>query len=427
MPRGSLSYDAALDFIMHRELFGVKLGLTNISLFLKSIGNPQNSFKSIHIAGTNGKGSTAAFIESIMREAGYKIGIFTSPHLVDYRERIRVASKKIDRDFIADFVRRYRYKIDRNNITFFETCTALTFCYLAEMGVDIGIIEVGLGGRLDATNILMPELSVITDISYDHTNILGKTLKKIAFEKAGIIKPGIPVVTGLLKPEAKNEIKRIAKKRNAPYLSMMRSNMQDTGKTFRYSFVDKDNRIENIAPSLPGKHQVLNSALAVKTVSLIGTKRYNVSNAAIRNGIKKTEWPGRFEIVRSKKKPTLILDVGHNPAGIKAMVATFKQFFPGKKADIVVGFVRGKKLDESVRILNSIAKSVEVLHLNTHRSADPREIKRFFGKNKDVTISVSVINSVRKLFYSAAPDDIIIICGSHYAVGEFMEKQKLLS
>lgn len=417
-PKGG--YSSALNFIMRRELFGMKLGLDNISKFLARIGTPQNNFRSVHIAGTNGKGSTAAFIESILRQAGYKTGIFTSPHLVDYRERIRVNGEQIEKRFITSFVRKYRNLISRNKVTFFETCTALAFCYFASKKVDIAIVETGLGGRLDATNTLTPVLSIITDISFDHTNILGDTLKEIAYEKAGIIKENAPVLLGLMKPEPRAEIRRICRERGASMSYLKKSHFSRDVHPFRFAYHHNSWHLDNLQSPLPGNHQINNAAVAIYAVELLGSLGLPDGKRYIRGGLKRTYWPGRFQTIKGRGKPTVILDVGHNPAGIKAMVDCFKLLNPGKKAYIVVGFVRNKNLRESVGYINSIAERAEIVRLKTQRTAEPEEIAPYFSRKTPVSISDSVIDSARKLIDLAGSDDIIIVCGSHYAVGDFM-------
>ncbi len=416
------AYDNALDFILAREHFGIKLGLENISNFLDSIGRPQEKFASVHIAGTNGKGSTASYVERIVREAGYRTGIFTSPHLVDFRERIKVDGEYISRRFISDFVRKYRDVIEKHNITFFEVCTALAFSYFASKKIDLGIIEVGLGGRLDATNTLRPLLSVITDISYDHTNLLGDTLDKIAWEKAGIIKPGVPVQIGLLPTAAKKTVKQVCRERDTSLESLAKDDFSMDGKPFGFYYHDGNSRWGkmNLQSSLPGLHQVKNAALAVRVCRFIGENGFNINKTAIKNGLRKTDWPARFEIIRKKDRPTVILDVGHNPAGVKATVETFKEVFPGRKAHLVMGFVRFKSLKEIVATLEKIALSAQVCLLKTYRSTPPEEIASHFSGKIPVEVSQSLVDSARKVIKSARPDDIVIICGSHFAVGEFM-------
>ncbi|MFH2037691.1 MAG: folylpolyglutamate synthase/dihydrofolate synthase family protein [Candidatus Zixiibacteriota bacterium] len=414
------NYASALDFIMRREFFGVKLGLDNISRFLDRIGNPQNQFKSIHVAGTNGKGSTCAALDSILRSAGYKTGIFTSPHLADYRERVRVNGQQIGKPFVTEFVNNYRGLITRHKITFFETCTALAFSYFAYKKVDIAIIEVGLGGRLDATNTLNPILSIITDISFDHTNLLGNTLTKIAYEKAGIIKKQTPILTGILKSEPLREIKRISYNRRAPFFSLKRSEFDNNGSPVDFNYYRDGLKLNNLKISLPGFHQIKNGALSVRACELIKEQGFKIGNGDIRKGLAKIFWPGRFQIIKNPGKPTFILDVCHNPAGVKAFVQCFKELFPKRKADIIVGFVKNKDLKQSIKYLNSIARNVEVLRLNTYRTAEPEEIAVYFDTKKLVAFSESAVTSAKKLVESSKDDDIIIICGSHYAVGEFI-------
>ncbi|MEW5925504.1 MAG: folylpolyglutamate synthase/dihydrofolate synthase family protein [Candidatus Zixiibacteriota bacterium] len=420
-------YSSAIDFILRRELFGIKLGLDNISKFLRKMGNPQDRFRSVHIAGTNGKGSSAAYIESILHRAGYKTGIFTSPHLVDFRERIRVNEKQIDKDYITDFIAKYKNLIVRNRITFFETCTAMAFAYFADKKVEVAVIEVGLGGRLDATNTLTPELSIITDISFDHVHILGDTLAKIAYEKAGIVKPGVPVLVGLMKPEPRHEIARVAGELKAPLVYLNRSDFASNGRPFKFDYIGESLKLNRLESSLPGNHQIKNSVLAVKAAEILKGKGFHINRSHIREGLAKADWPGRFQTIKVPGKPTIILDVGHNPAGVKAMAGCFKALYPGRKADVVIGFVKNKDLGQSIKHIRPITARAEVVRLNTHRTADPEEVASYFPKTGSVNISESVVESTRKLLDSAGRDDIIIICGSHYAVGDFLaNRNKIL-
>lgn len=425
MPSQIRGYNDALDFILAREHFGIKLGLENISNFLNSIDKPHNNFKSVHIAGTNGKGSTAAHLESIVRQAGYKTGIFTSPHLVDFRERIRVDGKQISKQYITAFVRKHKRTIEKHQITFFEVCTALAFSYFAYKKVDLAIVEVGLGGRLDATNTLHPLISVITDISFDHTNLLGDTLEKIAWEKAGIVKTGIPVYTGLLPAEAARKVKNVCIERSAPYFKLKRSSFVANGQPYGFHFSNNDNNVNNLKSSLPGKHQVKNAALAVQLGLGLKQFGYKINKSSLKKGLKNTCWPGRFEIIKSKNKPTIILDVGHNPAGVAAMVDTLKTIYPGRKAHLIMGFVRFKSLKEIIRTLEKIAKSAEVCHLQTYRGTPPEDISVHFTRGFPVNHSNSIAESYHKVIKMARSDDIILVCGSHFAVGEFMAEIKI--
>lgn len=426
MAKKSGEYKSALRFILSREFFGMKLGLENVSLFLEKMGNPHNRFPSVHIAGTNGKGSTAAYLEAIFRQAGYRTGIFTSPHLVDFRERIRVNGVLIEKRFITGFIRKNKANIIRQKITFFEVCTALAFDYFARRKVEIAIIETGLGGRLDATNVLRPLVSVISDISFDHMHILGHTLRKIAFEKAGIIKPKTPVIFGILPGEASREITTVARKRQAPLLRLYRKNFSpNIGRNFEFSYYDESKVIRKLTPSLPGEHQIKNAALSVKVALFLRTMRHKISERAIKQGLAATYWPGRFQILKKPGKPTVVLDVGHNPAGVKAMVDCFKRVFPGKKTDIVLGLVSNKDLRRSVSSLPQIARRIFIVRLNTYRSAEPEDIARHLrGKGVLVSPGVSLTTVTRRLIKEAGTDDIIVVCGSHYGVGEFLEHRK---
>lgn len=424
MKKNTGGYTEALDFILAREHFGIKLGLHNITAFLEASGRPHDRFPSVHIAGTNGKGSTAAAIDAIMRKAGYRVGIFTSPHLVDFRERFRVNGKQVTREYVTRFIAKHRSIIEEHRITFFEVCTALAFNYFADRKVDLAVVEVGLGGRLDATNTLTPLLSIITDISYDHTNILGETLRKIAYEKAGIIKEKTPVLAGFLPPEASREVARVCKNRKAPLSMISAGDFSLNGVPFQFDFHHNGIAVPKLRFALPGRHQIGNATIAVRAVHLLAENGFAVTKQAIRSGLKETFWPGRFEIIRKDGGPTVILDVGHNPAGVKATVDCFKEMFPGKRARVVMGFVRYKSLKEIVATLEPIIDRVEIACLKTERSTDPNEIASHFKDRSRVTISSSVVSSARKLIESAKRDDIILVCGSHYAVGEFKTRQK---
>ncbi|SYZ72792.1 conserved hypothetical protein [Candidatus Zixiibacteriota bacterium] len=427
MTRVDGRYRSALRFILSRELFGMKLGLENVAGFLDSLGNPQHNFRSIHIAGTNGKGSTAAYLDAVFRRAGYKTGLFTSPHLVDFRERIKIDGKKINEEYITAFVEKHRREISRRKITYFEVCTALAFSYFAERKVDMAIIEVGLGGRLDATNTILPELSIITDISYDHTHILGKTLRKIAFEKAGIIKKDIPVLMGLLPLSAEREILKVSRERSAPMVKLSKSNFSQIDKKFGFRYKHGGLILNNLHSSLPGEHQMGNAALSIRAIEMMRQRGFVISDRDIRESIEGTVWPGRFQIVKRPGYPTVILDVGHNPGGMKAMAKCFRALYPGRKAAVVVGMVQTKDLRKSLANLGPISSRLEITRLKTHRTVEPEAVAALFPKWRDkISVSQSLTRAARKLIAKGDSDDIVIVCGSHYGVGEFLENQDLI-
>ena len=421
MAKKTGGYESALRFILSREMFGMKLGLENISGLLDKMDNPQNKFRSIHIAGTNGKGSTAAYIDSILRQAGYKTALFTSPHLVDFRERIKVNGALINEGYITRFIEENRTLIARKKITFFEVCTALGFSYFADRKVDIAVIETGLGGRLDATNTLRPLLSIITDISYDHTDILGNTLPKIAFEKAGIIKELVPVLIGILPSSARKVIEKTARQRSASLATVSARDFSRSGGNFLFDYHRDGLTLKDLRSSLPGNHQMTNAAVAIQAAVMLGGSGFRVSRVDIRRGLENTYWPGRFQIVRRRGKPVVILDVGHNPAGAGAMAACFREMFPRRKADMVIGLVNTKDLRGTIKPLIPIVRRVAVARLDTPRTASPKEIASLFDRKVSwVRTFASLTTAAKMMINSAAPDDIVIVCGSHYGVGEFM-------
>jgi len=339
------------------EKFGINLGLERITALLKKLDNPQQKFKSIHIAGTNGKGSTAATIASILKEAGYKVGLYTSPHLFKYNERIKVNGKDIgEKDFekglgiIRDIVKNPILKYgelfptihcgvanekQRKTPTVFEALTAVAFWYFAKKKVDYAVVEVGMGGRLDATNVLTPLVSVITNIELEHTRVLGNSLTKIAKEKAAIIKPGIPVVTAENKPAPLSVIKQVCKKKNSLLLLMKQKG------------------------SVSGSIQDINKACALSAILLANIK---VSKKAIKLGLKRVDWPGRFQVV--KKRPLIMVDGAHNPAGIKAFKVMIKERF----GTVVFGCQRDKDYPKMLRLLKPITKQLIVTQ-STHKQA----------------------------------------------------------
>jgi len=333
------------------EKFGMNLGLERISYLLEKLGNPHLKFKSIHVAGTNGKGSTCAMAASILKEAGYKVGLYTSPHLFDYTERIKVNGKDIARKEFRQglsLVKQLAGEPETESLgslskkeprihsqvpcepTVFEVLTALAFWYFAKKKVDYAVVEVGLGGRLDATNVLTPQVSVITNIDLEHTEILGKTLAKIAGEKAAIIKPGVPVVTAETKREPLAVVKKKAEEEGSLLTAV-------SGKQIA------------VSSQLPGEHQKLNAACAVAAVRLSGAK---VTKTQLKNGLKKAEWPARFQIV--SKKPLIIVDGAHNPAGAKVLAATLKKLYPRTKFTVIYGCQKTKDFKGCLKHLKPV-------------------------------------------------------------------------
>ena len=416
-------YVSAEKFILSREFFGMKLGLENITGFLHDIDCPQDQYGTIHLAGTNGKGSTAAMLASILRASGYRTGLFTSPHLVTLRERAQINGRMIPRPSVTAFVKRHRRELTRRKLSFFEVITAMALEHFARGRVEVAVIETGLGGRLDATNVLSPLLTLTTDISFDHIEILGPTLARIAREKAGIIKPGTPHLAGLLPPEAEKVIRERCRRLKAPLHSLSTHDFRIDTPSGRLDFIHNGSRLERLRPGLIGRHQFTNAALAVRAATILKEQGLRITNNAIRQGLTGVKWPGRFQIIRRRGKPTLVLDVGHNAAGVRAFVDSFQTTFPDRRAHVITGFVKAKSHQAMFDALGEIAADLSIVPLKTRRSIDLDELvaKTDFGAVPFRTAG-SLGVAYRRLLKSCSRDDIVIVAGSHYLVGEFIEK-----
>lgn len=336
------------------EKFGIDLGLDRINKLLCRLNAPQRAFRSIHVAGTNGKGSTCAMIASVLKEAGYKVGLYTSPHLFEYPERIKINGKNISQ---KDFARGLKLIEELSNKltnkpTVFEVLTAVAFWYFAKEKVDYAVVEVGMGGRLDATNVIRPSVSVITNIDLEHAKVLGRTLGRIAYEKAGIIKPGIPVVTAETKAEPLRVMKEIAKKNGSPLIAVNRKQSA-------------------VSSSLIGTHQKINAACAIAAIRLAGIK---VSRSQIANGLRKVVWPARFQVIR--RDPITIVDGAHNPSGVKVLLAALKKHYPRDRFTFIVGVQRDKDASAMLRQVKKVASRI-LLTRSSHRQAAilPGEVK----------------------------------------------------
>lgn len=421
------TYASAERFILSREFFGMKLGLENITGFLAEIGTPQTNYPTIHISGTNGKGSTAAMLESMLRVQGYKTGLFTSPHLVSFRERVKVCGRMIPKQSMTAFVDRYRPIITKRKLSFFEVVTALALHHFWKTKVDVAVIETGLGGRLDATNVLSPTLTITTEISRDHVEILGKSLTQIAREKAGIIKRDVPHLIGLLPEPAIEIMKQRCRKIGAPLVRLHKKDFsyEPAKGTLRYS--DKMLTLPSIKPALYGNHQAKNGALAVKAVAILREHNLFVSKASVCKGLAETDWRARFEIVKRSGKPTLIFDVGHNVSGVQAFVDAFKSRFPGLRTRIITGFVKRKEHQVMFDHLSQIAADYSLVPLKTKRSSDIRELMTELNWREVTSRRFGSLGTAyRELLKTTDSNDIITVIGSHYLVGEFFTEFNLV-
>lgn len=378
------------DYLESLEKFGINLGLERITRLLEKLGNPHLKFKSIHAAGTNGKGSTCAIIASILKEAGYKVGLYTSPHLLDYTERIKINGIDISRREFADGIRRIKKAAEeirgqRRRIgqpTVFEVLTALAFWYFAKKEVDYAVVEVGLGGRLDATNVITPLVSVITNIDYEHRAILGNTLARIAFEKGGIIKPKVPVVTAERKREPLLTLKKICEERGSLLAQVDRA--PGTG-------------------ALVGEHQQTNAACAIAAIRLAGIK---VVRKDIAGGLKGVNWPGRFQVI--SRKPLTIVDGAHNPAGMFALIKTLRGEYPGRKFTFIFGAQKDKNYAAMLRLIKPLAKEIIYTYSSNHQAA------RGFRGRPAVKLPTAL---------EQTKGDDRVITGSLYLAGEVLQLQ----
>jgi dihydrofolate synthase / folylpolyglutamate synthase len=407
-------YLEAIEFLYGLRWFGAKLGLENTVRLAGLAGDPQRRLRFIHVAGTNGKGSTCAMLESIYRAAGLRVGLFTSPHLVSFRERIQINRRLIEEADVTrllETMRPWLKQFERDHHpTFFETITVMALCYFAEQKCDLVVWETGLGGRLDATNIVMPLASVITNVQFDHQQWLGNTLAEIAREKAGIIKPGIPVITAAGEPEALAVIQRVAQEQNAPL-----TKVDPPARAFGEG--------ELSALSLGGEHQRLNAALALTAVEAL-QKILPVPEAARRTGLASVNWPGRLQLI-TRPKGRVLLDGAHNVAGARALATTLKAQFASTNPTLVLGVLQDKNWSDMCALLAPLAKKILLVPVASERSAAPAELAGIC-RAANPAAPVAICRSLAEAWRQAETDPFVVITGSLYLVGEAMELLKLL-
>lgn len=446
------------DFYSYQESFG----LERVKEFLRLLGNPQDDLKCLHIAGTKGKGSVCVFAANILRAAGYRVGLYTSPHLVDVRERIRILRRsqksppkagpptvekvKSQNDFegmigrreLAALVERIRSEIGKYNrvykdeaLTFFEVFTALAFLYFKEKKVDYAVLETGLGGRLDATNVVYPLVCGITPISYDHTQYLGNTLKQIAGEKAGIIKERqstraperqMAVISALQEKEAREVIRKRCVQKKARLYEIGRDiAWQESGLGYRSPTFDLQGikqGYNNLKIRLLGKHQLANAALAVGMVEALGD--HKIKPAHIRQGLKDARWPGRLEVV--SWNPFVVLDGAQNAASARALKEAIKDNFCYQKLVLVLGMSRDKDIPGVCRQFSDFCDRVIMTKAENPRAADPRKLAAYFH-GKEVVITDSLKKALSQAKAVAKKGDLILVTGSLFVVGEVLNAQ----
>ena len=425
-----MNYEQTIDYLYNTLPMFSRMGsaafkkdLTNIAQLCKHLGQPQKRFKTIHVGGTNGKGSVSHMLAAILQTAGYKTGLYTSPHLKDFRERIRVNGQLADKDFVVQFVEEIQPIAETIQPSFFEITVAMAFEYFAEQAVEIAIIEVGLGGRLDSTNIIDPELAIITNIGWDHMNLLGNSLEEIAREKGGIIKPDTPVVIGEKGAETDLVFKEIAEQLNAP---IFYSEEQFTIQNFHLQpdkiviDVQKENKtIETYTLDLPGIYQTKNILTVLQAVEVLGSRAFPIDDATVHKALAQTQLltglQGRWQVVH--QQPMVVLEVAHNTNGVEQMLAHLQQLHYNK-LHLILGMVKDKEVESILKLLPAAA-----LYYFTNAHI-PRALPAGALKEKASIFHLSgavfedVNAALSTAIKNAAANDLIIVCGSIFLVAE---------
>lgn len=422
-----MDYNETMKYITDTQKFGSNLGLERTFKILEILGSPHEKLRCIHVAGTNGKGSTTAMISKVLIECGYKVGMYTSPYLEEFEERIQINDRNIPKEDLADVVTKVSEAVKQvtalglGSPTEFEIITCAMFLYFYIEKVDFAVIEVGLGGRLDSTNVIIPMVSVITSISYDHMKILGDTLEKIAYEKAGIIKKGIPVVTVPQECSAMKVIENTALQNSSaitkvPETSViMKSRIPNAG--MQNISVKTENDEYDIELSLIGKYQLMNCALAVHTLEVLKKLGVNIEKRNIISALKNVKWAGRLEIL--KRAPLTVIDGAHNIDGIKKLNESIEEYFSFKRLILLIGILADKQVDEMISEIALKADRIIAVAPHSSRAESPENLCKIIKK---YNINSEYEDDYSKAYYKAKSylgcDDMLLICGSLYMIGD---------
>ncbi len=420
----TLTPEEALNYLYSLIPKGIKLGLKNISTVLNGLGNPQLNTPTIHIAGTNGKGSTAAFCESILRNAGYKVGLYTSPHLNHFGERIQINRIPLSENELIQLVAKVNHVVENLKIpiTFFEFATAMAFLHFAEQETDINVIEVGMGGRLDATSLCKGDITIITSIAKDHTSYLGTKIEEITFEKASVIKEGGTVFAIKGTKKVHEVIKSISdiKSATAQFLGEHFVLKKNPGKNSPslITYQNPNVCLKDLEISLAGGFQASNAALALSACLHHARKSgKEISEQSIRTSLKNTSWAGRMEVISSR--PTILLDIAHNPAAVKEMAKSAQKLFSYTRVIVIYGAMKDKQSDEMLQELTNFADHFILVRPNQERSENPTRFKKILKKyNTPCEVIESIPKAIRKVKQTALSDDMVCITGSIFTVGE---------
>lgn len=433
-----MDYQEALKYISNSHKFGMKLGLETTEKLMEKLGNPQNGLKIIHVAGTNGKGSVCSFIAKILEKSGYKVGLFTSPFLEVFNERIRINGKNISDEQIAKAISEIKVRVEKmieegySSPTEFELVTAMAFLIYKWEKVDYVVLEVGLGGRYDSTNIIKePLISVITSISLDHTKVLGDTIEKISYEKGGIIKENSAVVVYSQSENAENVLKNIAKEKNTDYIEAKFDSIaiiKNDINSQKFNFTIGKKSFKNMEINLIGEHQVKNCITAINAIEYLrkSNKIENITDESIKLGIKETKWPGRVEKIM--ENPTFIIDGAHNEDGAKSLKNVIDKNFKNKKLILMIGMLEDKDIDSVLDILVPSFTKIIVTEPNNPRKISANKLKKKIEKyTKHVESVDNIEDALKRTIEISDKDSVIISAGSLYMIGEVRTLMRKIS
>ena len=426
-----MNYQQTIDYLFSRLPMFSRIGaaayktdLTNTAKLCAFLGNPQTKFKSIHVAGTNGKGSVSHMLAAVLQVAGYKTGLYTSPHLKDFRERIKVNGEMVNENFVTTFTQKIKSLIEEIEPSFFEITVAMAFDHFVQEQVDVAVIEVGLGGRLDSTNIITPELSIITNIGWDHMNMLGDSLEKIAFEKAGIIKPGVPIVVGEMQSRTQPVFEQRAKEKGSPlFIAAQKRQVTDWNWEKHELAVEvsnehkTDHRVYHL--DLPGIYQTKNLLTVLEACSQLQQQGWKIDNEITEQGLRQvkklTGLHGRWEIIH--QSPMVVLDVAHNEDGIQELIQQ-AELMEHRQLHIIIGMVKDKEVEKILSLLPKNARYYFTkAQIPRAMSEDELTVKATIAELRGSTYS-EVNNALQDALLHAHRDDLILVCGSVFLVGE---------